>query len=88
MRASRANVAAVLMVLAISGASTAQTVPRAEDVKDWKILLRADAAHGRRVLRVLRSERVVVRRDDQGRWREVTQQRYGSGLHSEIARIV
>src|SRR5882724_10737066 len=33
MRASLANVAAVLMVLAVSGASTAQTVPRAEDVR-------------------------------------------------------
>src|SRR3989449_10027909 len=33
MRASLANVAAVLMVLAVSGAGTAQTVPRAEDVR-------------------------------------------------------
>src|SRR5437870_7376489 len=33
MRVSLANVAAVLMLLAVSGASTAQTVPRAEDVQ-------------------------------------------------------
>jgi hypothetical protein len=33
--------------------------------KDWKTLLRADAVHG---LRDLRIEKVVVRRDDQGRW--------------------
>ena len=36
--------------------------------KDWRTLLHADPAHGRRVLRDLRIERVVVRRDDQGRW--------------------
>src|SRR5438128_11472289 len=33
MRVSLANVAAVLMLLAVSGASTAQTVPRAEDAQ-------------------------------------------------------
>ena len=33
MRVSLANLAAVLMLLAVSGASTAQTVPRAEDVQ-------------------------------------------------------
>jgi hypothetical protein len=36
--------------------------------RDWKTLLKADPVHGRRVLRDLRIERVVVRRDDQGRW--------------------
>jgi len=36
--------------------------------KDWRTLLHADPAHGRRVLRDLRIERVIVRRDDQGRW--------------------
>jgi hypothetical protein len=33
MRVSRVNVAAVLMLLAVSRGSTAQTVPRAEDVQ-------------------------------------------------------
>jgi hypothetical protein len=36
--------------------------------KDWRTLLNADAAHGRRVLRDLRIERVIVRRDDDGIW--------------------
>ena len=36
--------------------------------KDWRTLLHADAAHGRRVLRDLRIERVIVRRDDDGIW--------------------
>src|SRR5207244_9424197 len=39
MRVSLANVGAVLMVLAVSGASTAQTVPRAEDVRRVKRLV-------------------------------------------------
>jgi Recombinase zinc beta ribbon domain len=36
--------------------------------RDWKTLLRADAVRGRRVLRDLRIERVVARRDAEGRW--------------------
>jgi site-specific DNA recombinase len=36
--------------------------------RDWKTLLKASAAEGRRVLRDLRIERVIVRRDDQGHW--------------------
>jgi site-specific DNA recombinase len=36
--------------------------------KDWRTLLQADPAHGRRVLRDLRIERVVVRRDEDGAW--------------------
>jgi hypothetical protein len=36
--------------------------------RDWKTLLRGDAVYGRRVLRDLRIDRVIVRRDDQGRW--------------------
>src|SRR5262249_15380268 len=36
--------------------------------KDWRTLLHADPAHGRRVLRDLRIDRVVVRRDEHGRW--------------------
>src|SRR5215471_8958093 len=35
---------------------------------DWRTLLHADPAHGRRVLRDLRIDRVVVRRDQHGRW--------------------
>jgi DNA invertase Pin-like site-specific DNA recombinase len=36
--------------------------------KDWRALLRHDVAQGRRALRDLRVERVVVRRDDDGGW--------------------
>jgi hypothetical protein len=36
--------------------------------KDWRTLLRADAVHGRRVLRDLRIDRVLVRQDERGRW--------------------
>ena len=34
----------------------------------WRKLLNADPAHGRRVLRDLRIDRVPVRQDDRGRW--------------------
>jgi len=36
--------------------------------RDWKTLLKADPAQGRRVLRDLQIERVVVRQDEQSRW--------------------
>ena len=34
----------------------------------WRKLLNADPVHGRRVLRDLRIDRVLVRQDDRGRW--------------------
>jgi hypothetical protein len=48
--------------------SGCQRTRAARCCKDWRTLLNADAAHGRRVLRDLRIERVIVRRDDDGIW--------------------